>query len=284
MPLNDAYVLRHETKMRELTPSTSNLSIMADYANDGMVGGDLEQLWETLQEEIGSVSRFGMKFNFGKMKLYLIAGATFDPSEREAELIDKFRALGIQIDVSQNIVFMKTPIMGTAVFLSDYVNEQMEELEKVFGLLTKLPNPHVGFSLLKQAAGVCKVLFLMRSVPAEMIGDLFVRFDAKQRDTLQLLVGQEISDVQWEQAKLPIKLTGCGLRGASDGADAAYIMSRAMTKESCIALDKSYVGEGDVADNVFCGLGGAVDRINRRLPPEKRFGDEGACSTEDVDK
>lgn len=278
--------------MRHATPSSTRLSIRADYADDGINGGSLKNLWNTLEEEIALAERFGATFRFDKMKLYLLAGEFFnsdnandDPQYREnMEMLENFKSKGIEIDYSQNITFMKVPIIGSKAFFDEFIDSKMKELTKTLDVLVQLPNPHVAHYLLTKAAGVCKVQWLMRTMPADLLGRLFQEFDAKQKQILEQLVGSELDEQQWIQAQLPIRLGGCGVRGAVAGADVSYTMSRAMTLDSCKKVDRRYIDEGDTEDPVFCALGGAVRRVNLKLPPEKQIGDEISCEISDVKK
>ena len=105
-------------------------------------------------QEIAISKQYGMHFNYGKMRLYLVAGNDFQGD------ISGFERLGIEIDRSQNIVFMKAPLMGTTAFLQAFAEDKLKELDHILQSLSKLPNPHVAYYLLKHAAGVCKVLFI----------------------------------------------------------------------------------------------------------------------------
>ena len=72
--------------------------------------------------------------------------------------------------------------------------------------------------------------------------DLFVkRFDGELRRTFESDVGFVLSDSQWEQAALPVKGSGLGLRRAADLADAAYISSRCDTFDDCLSIDGKHV-------------------------------------------
>ena len=64
-------------KIRDMTPSTSQLEFWADYAGDGVDGGTPEQVLNALREEIALADRFGFNLNFSKMRLYTAAGANF---------------------------------------------------------------------------------------------------------------------------------------------------------------------------------------------------------------
>ena len=82
---------------------------------------------------------------------------------------------------------MKVPLVGSADFVQSHIDKKMKKLEETLDALMVLPNPHVAYYLMRQAAGVCKVLFLMRTAPSDMLKDLFHRFDDKQKRVLEHL-------------------------------------------------------------------------------------------------
>jgi hypothetical protein len=117
------------------------------------------------------------------------------------------------------------------------------------------------------------VLYYMRTTPQEMILDLLDGFDVKVKSVFEELLGRTLSETQWTQAKLPVKASGAAIRGAVDGADAAYIASRMFTLTACHELDRSFCTGGRANASVHLGLGNAVQRINSKLPPEKHLGE-----------
>lgn len=215
-------------KIRHATPSARDLSVVADYADDGMDGGTLQKIWETIQEEKLIADMHGVKFNFKKMKLYLMAGDDYNPTQDPDidRLIRNFRGLGIKIDTSCNIKFMKVPLIGDEPFAKKWIDSKLQKLKETLDVVGKLPKPHVAYYLLRRAAGTCKVLFWMRTMPQEMAGELFREFDAEQKRVFEKLAGTSLNGDQWKLAQQPIRVGGCGIRGAEEGADASYVMSR----------------------------------------------------------
>ena len=105
-----------------------------------------------------------------------------------------------------------------------------------------------------------------------------------QRRTFEMLLGSVTNGEQWKQAQLPFRLGGVGMRTAvGGGAAASYVMSRALTRESCHALDPNFIHEGEVHDDISVGLRGAVESVNGKLPPEQQIGDGGSLTYEHID-
>ena len=128
-------------KMRKETPSVRNLSIVADYADDGMDGGSLQQIWDTLQEEYLIADKYGLQFNYKKMTLYLMDGeSSQDPQDPQVQsLLQRFREKGIAIDTSMNIMFMKVPLIGSPSFVKGWVERKLQALRGTWMLLKSCP-------------------------------------------------------------------------------------------------------------------------------------------------
>ena len=61
-------------------------------------------------------------------------------------------------------------------------------------------------------------MFLLRALDTSGFGDLLEEFDLITRDATSRILGKPVSNVQWEQAKLPLSMGGLGLRAAADHA------------------------------------------------------------------
>ena len=48
-----------------------------------MDGGSLKHIWRALEEERAIAAKYGIKFNHGKMRLYLLAGEFFNSDNAE---------------------------------------------------------------------------------------------------------------------------------------------------------------------------------------------------------
>ena len=57
----------------------------------------------------------GCVFNFSKMVVYPLAGDAFTGD------LSGFVAMGIKVDRTRNLMFMKVPIVGSAAFVKEWV-------------------------------------------------------------------------------------------------------------------------------------------------------------------
>ena len=81
---------------------------------------------KVLKAEMGIAERYGAKFNMSKMVLYVVGGEGFNGDVSEFEL------LGIKIDRTMNISFMRAPVCGSQEFLQQFWKDKMVEIKKVF--------------------------------------------------------------------------------------------------------------------------------------------------------
>ena len=140
-----------------------------------------------------------------------------------------------------------------------------------------LSERQVALYLLRKTGHGCRVLYYLRSTPRDLIGEFIKEFDSSLRHTFETVVGLATSDEQWEQAGLRVKESGLGLSRAGDLADVAYLCSRDVTFDDCIALDRRHVWDDgeDRTDREIEFLGewlqACVGRVNACLPEIARF-------------
>ena len=101
----------------------------------------------------------------------------------------------------------------------------MQKIREITGLLPRIEDPHCEFVLLRSCLALPKVMFLLRALDTTPCADLLEEFDSITREALSNILGPPVSDLQWEQAKLPVSMGGAGLRAALDHAPVAYASS-----------------------------------------------------------
>ena len=91
-------------EMRDAIPEVGGLDYAADFADDGVDGGDFEEVYKVLEKEIALGPQYGLRNNYDKMVVYPSAGRTFTGD------LSKFERLGIKIDCSQNVQVHGLPV------------------------------------------------------------------------------------------------------------------------------------------------------------------------------
>ena len=108
---------------------------------------------------------------------------------------------------------MKAPLIGPESFIKEWIERKLGELYETLDVLGKLPNPHVAYYLLKQAAGVCKVLIWMRTMPGCMVGDLFGRFDQNNKEVFENPIGAKTGETGGAMGQGQIAVNICDFGG-----------------------------------------------------------------------
>eukprot|EP00973_Karenia_brevis_P053096 7381603-Karenia_brevis.AAC.1 len=80
--------------MKDKVEGFNNLHFMADFADDGVIEGDVDDVLKVVQGEIALGREYGVHNNFDKMVLYTLAGNRF------AGDVSGFERLGIKVDYS----------------------------------------------------------------------------------------------------------------------------------------------------------------------------------------
>jgi hypothetical protein len=257
--------------MRGRIPEVGSLDFAADFADDGVDGGDVDNVFAVLEKEIALGPEYGLRFNYAKMVVYPLAGERFTGD------LTKFTDLGIKVDYSGNLKFMQVPIVGDAVFLREWGEQKMGVIRKILEGVRGLSKRHVALYLLRKAGHGCRVVYYLRSTPTDIISDFVHQFDVELKHTFEVVMGLVVNDEQWEQASYPVKESGLGLCRAADIADAAYMASRVAGFDDCVALDRRHVWDDGAprsqGDTEVIGewLGGAVRRINGRVRDQSQF-------------
>ena len=90
-----------KNEMRDRVDGTGDIDFAADFADDGVVGGDWDKVLKVLEGEIAIGSEYGVRNIFSKMVLYPLAGARFNETQQRE--LDGFRRLGVNMDYSCNL-------------------------------------------------------------------------------------------------------------------------------------------------------------------------------------
>ena len=131
---------------------------------------------------------------------------------------------GIKLVEEAGIKLLGAPI-GSSEFVAQFVKKKVEKIKTITSLLPSLHQPHLEFVLLRSCLSLPKIVYILRTTDPSLISDLLLEFDSTSREALSCIIGGPLSDLSWQQAKLPISMGGVGLRAAEDHAAAAFSTS-----------------------------------------------------------
>src|SRR5271163_2525669 len=97
------------------------------------------------------------------------------------------------------------------------------DLKVMVGRLSLLPC-HAALFLLRNAFAIPKLLYLLRTAPCSDSNEL-VKYDDTLRAALTSLLNVELTTAAWNQASLPLRLGGIGVRSAYRLAPSAFLAS-----------------------------------------------------------
>ena len=124
----------------------------------------------------------------------------------------------------EGIIVLGAPV-GNDQYVCQSLETKVEKVKQITELLPLLQDPHIEHSLLRSCLALPKITFLLRAVDTSRFSSVLERFDEVTRDALSRILGTPVSDVQWEQAKLPVAMGGVGLRSAVDHAPISHATS-----------------------------------------------------------
>ncbi|KAJ9445016.1 SLACS reverse transcriptase [Diplonema papillatum] len=184
----------------------SQLEARAFYLDDGAAAG----LWRYLVAWLAAFEReggaVGMHLNHGKSEVICLEGE---------EVPDAFAAMTRRSLDSWDI--LGAPC-GSAAAVKEAVEKILDRAERRARAIASLPDPHVAMALLNSCAGFVCVVSLMRATgPTADYG----RVDTFMRRAVGKTLGAELSDLEWLQTSLPLRLGGLGMHSCADTAAVA---------------------------------------------------------------
>ncbi len=211
--------------LREHEKELANLELLGFYLDDGSIGGssrDVEKVFDLL---VRDGAKYGLVVNTEKCELVIA----------ESEVEKSNSAEEVSVITNGNIDIVGVPI-GTSEFIQEYFSEQLDEVEEFCRRLRLLNNPQIAFLLLSNHASLCKVNFMMRTVPPPQLTSLMKRYDQIIRQTVECIVGHPLNELQYKQVNLSFRNGGLGMRNATSISCAAYLGSEALVSKSHVDL------------------------------------------------
>ena len=184
------------------------------YLDDGSIGGNVESLLLDLETVRRVGPTIGLILNEDKCEII-----TDDVS-----VIVKLQAVMPKI---RHIRCSESELLGAPIGDETAVNTVLSSKLAVFNLLAsrlKSLNAHDGLFLLKNCFSIPKLLYLLRC-SACYKSSLLAEYDDVIRQTLNVILNIDLSDVIWKQATLPVSSGGLGIRLAVDLALPAFLSS-----------------------------------------------------------
>ena len=94
-----------------------------------------------------------------------------------------------------------------------FVKKKLDSLEVVCDTLKKVDNAQVEFALFRGCLSYNKINHLLRTCPPDLLQDALVEFDDHFQNMVAAILRIPcLTEDQWDQASLPVKLAGLGVQ------------------------------------------------------------------------
>ena len=239
------------------------LSLSVFYLDDGILCGSAENVGRALRriQELGP--RMGLSLKMSKCSLICPSGSLSDAASRNfpTELLFEEETGESRVTLNGNFQFLGAAF-GDGEFCEGVLQKRVDKATELIKRIAKFENTQIGFRLLRNCAGFCKVLYSMRTGSPDSHENALAKFDAATRQGFESLTGLGPQGDEWEQATLGFKNSGLGLRSAVAHSSAAYVSSLVCTRKACMEIDASHVWE---ANDPASSLNQALASINANL-------------------
>jgi hypothetical protein len=237
-----------EVKRRVDEQFPGELDFTAFYLDDGTIAGTDQAvaLFCTLfKDELAGI---GLDLTFPKCEVIPAAGLD---SEALQSLFPDFIWRG-----NGDFKLLGTPF-GSAGFCTEHTRKRKVKSEALMKSIAELDDRQAALLLIRHCSSFCKLAYSARTVPPDLHRSALREFSAELRKALEQILGDELPERCWDQAKLGIIQGGVGLRDVSEHAAAAYVASVIGSRDLCKAIDSDFDSEDSAG-----GLGLAAARNN----------------------
>ena len=165
------------------------------YLDDGTLCGQTTAVEGMFASLVQKSPEFGLKVNLEKCKQW---GPT--PSQT---------ALAPCVPWESGIKVLGVPI-GPASFVREFSRKVLAKLQSCLERLRLLGCAFSALHILRSCLSVCKVVFLLRTLPFDLALELAAETQVKIRSTLCDILDTPLDDTQWSLARLPVRRGGLG--------------------------------------------------------------------------
>jgi hypothetical protein len=196
------------------------------YLDDATIGGPVESIINDLTKIVPALTSLGLEVNPSKSEVINI---DYDFSGFEASM-DQIRPIlsELRLTAKEDAQILGSPLLDKAV--RECLSSKQEALEKLTTRLQTI-DAHPALFLLKNCFALPKLLYVFRSAPCYTHVDLLSQIDAVIQASAEKICNVRFDGIGWDQAKLPLRFGGIGLRSATDIAIPAFASSAAACRQ-----------------------------------------------------
>ena len=213
------------------------------YLDDGTLVGTAPEIAKALEIIQKKGPKLGLHLNLSKCEIFWPSEGALSFSTKIQEpfpiLPDIIPRKCAPFTELLGALILDPAIKSDTIFFSEVVsclNGKVENIRRVHENLPKLEDPQIEYSLLRSCLNFGKINYLLRTVPPKFMEEPSIEFDELSRSTLEQILTRPISNMAWDQASLPTKMSGLGITKANDIFKAAYLSSRMSSMNRTLAI------------------------------------------------
>ena len=189
------------------------------YLDDGAIGGDAHSVCCDLQRIIPALSKIGLDVNGAKCEI-LLSKST--PAHQKQTYISALHQHLPGAAVDPTPVMLGAPLTATAAEI--VMSEKREDLQRMINRLQDV-DAHSAFFLLKNCLAIPKLQHVLRASPVYRQADILKPIDITLQSAMTAITNVKFQAENWQQAVLPARYGGLGLRRTEDIALPSFVAS-----------------------------------------------------------
>jgi hypothetical protein len=190
------------------------------YLDDGSIGDTPEKVIACARRLVDDLREVGLEINQGKCELSILNHSSEEALQTEGLFRDLFPRL--RVTVLSEASLLGSPLSEGGI--SAAIREKREDLERLVSRLSLIES-HQAYVLLKNCLSLPKLQYILRASPAYKRGEELEEFDGVLVAALSTITNVSFEGESLEQAVLPVRLGGLGIRLSKDIALPAFISS-----------------------------------------------------------
>ena len=219
------------------------------FLDDASIADTPSKVLNNFQKIIRDSELLGLELNFSKCELAILGD--YEDTEY-ANILKDFSDLapGIQT-ISKNKAFLLgAPLSDDAI--AECLASKTVTLIKFAERLSEI-SAHSAYFLLKHSLGIPRLVYFLRCSPAWRNFEQLHNYDDILKKTLESITNAQMDTPAWQQASLPVKMGGLGIRHTIDLAIPSFLASSFSVDNlmSAILPGEIYSAQDTVIDDVL---------------------------------
>lgn len=179
------------------------------YLDDGTIGGPPEVVVDALKAIISGLGELGLHLNSEKCELFACSGNLAQDSRAELDLLMP----GVKVLTKTSFTLLGAPIFPEGV--PGVLGDKLKSLAGAKPHLKEL-SAHVALTILRSCLSLPRLTYTLRTTPVWLCRREADSYDNELMSLLEMILNVKMSPSQWDQAALPIRFGGLGVRRLQD--------------------------------------------------------------------